>query len=436
MRVIAGYVSQTAYGQTGAVAPSFDFDGAVRVGPYVIESEGTFYTGNASAFADSYFQDYLFYRRGTRIIYDMPEDALRVRVGDIIPDYSGFQTSPDILGLSVQKAYATLQPTKNIRPTGAHSFRIERPSTVEIIVDNALVRRIKLGPGNYNLSDLPLRPGANNVKLVIEDDAGQRQTLEFTDFSGHELLTPDISEWSFNAGVKSYDTGLSSGGGGSGYYAVATSKSQRQSSIFAQREYYFDEPVVSALYRTGIFTSLTADANIQADRHAAMAGGGVTKQTTFGLVTAEFAVSDAFDYGPGAALQLGYAYDKFDWFGAYRSSLRVLGEYRTPEFTTVGTFGNTVDYMAYVSAGWSQQMPWAVTAGLSFSYYFRDGFTFDGSDRWQADVSFSRQIWDNVSGSLSLGYGRDQAAETSVCCIYNQSGFQAYLRVSLDAGRA
>ncbi len=71
-----------------------------------------------------------------------------------------------------------------------------------------MVRHIRLGPGNYNLTDLPLNPGAQNVKLVITDDTGAQQTLEFTDFSGMELLAPGISEWSFNAGIKSYDAGL------------------------------------------------------------------------------------------------------------------------------------------------------------------------------------------------------------------------------------
>ncbi len=128
MRVSASYISQNIYGGTGVQAPSFDFDGAMRIGPYVLEGEGTFYTGNPSYFQQSYFQDYVFYRKGTRLVYDWPDEAIRFRIGDITPDYTGFQTAPDILGVSAQVAYAQLQPTKTIRPTGAHSFRIERPS--------------------------------------------------------------------------------------------------------------------------------------------------------------------------------------------------------------------------------------------------------------------------------------------------------------------
>ena len=118
-------------------------------------------------------------------------------------DSTGFQTAPDLFGLSVQQSYTQLQPGKTIRPAVSHSFSIERPSSVDIVIDGVLFKHIKLGPGNYNLSDIPLRPGANDVQLVIEDNTGARRTLEFKAFSGGELLAPGIAEWSFNAGVKS-----------------------------------------------------------------------------------------------------------------------------------------------------------------------------------------------------------------------------------------
>ena len=49
MRMAASYVSQSSSGSTGVEAPSFDFDGAMRIGPVVLESEGTFYTGDSKA---------------------------------------------------------------------------------------------------------------------------------------------------------------------------------------------------------------------------------------------------------------------------------------------------------------------------------------------------------------------------------------------------
>ena len=446
MRLAASYVSQSTVGNTGVEAPSLSFDGAIRIGSVVLEGEGTFSSGDTQGFTQSYFQNYVFYRSGTRFVYDMPDEAIRIRAGDITPSFAGLQTAPDLLGVSVEKSYAELQPQKTVRPTGSHSFRIERPSTVDIIVDNALVRRIKLAPGNYNISDLPLNPGANNVKLVIEDDTGARQTLEFTAFSGFELLSPGISEWSAGAGIKSADQGLVNPASSQGIFGTTNStivnKSARN-SIYGQRDYYFNQPVASAFYKTGIATALTANADVQADDQAAMAGAGFVTQTLYGLFTAELAGSETYASGLGYAIHAGYGYDKFDWFGTYRAIFRVLGEYRSPGFATVGTIGTGVpiqDYNISVAATYTQQLPSDVTAGLSFSYYFWDHpVNSNLPDRWDANFTLSRQLWDNVSGSLSVGYGWDPTANTTACCassqtntpaISNQSGFQAFVRLA------
>ena len=429
----ASYISQNAYGGTGAEAPTIDFDGAVRIGPYVLEAEGTFDSPGSKWFSPSYFQDYVFYRRGTRLVYDFPDEAIRVRAGDVSPNYTGFQTAPDLLGISADVAYAQLQPQKSIRPTGAHSFRIERSSNVDILVDNVLMKRIRLGPGNYNLTDLPLNPGANNVKLVIEDDTGQRQTLEFTGFSGQELLAPGISEWSVSAGLKSYDMGTPDSGfsgANSSPITTATADKNSRNSFYAQRQYFFNQPAVTGFHKTGILDWLTVNSNFQADTYLAMAGAGIAAQTIDGLFTAKLAASDTYDGGAGFAMQAGYDYDKFNWFG-YSSSFRLLGEYRTRGFETVGTYMTPVDYSAYLAATYAQHLPWSLTAGVSFSYYFVDHTSAsDQGNRWQADASISAPLSDNVSGSISLSYGRDQTADANACCAYNQNGFQAFLRLA------
>ena len=358
----------------------------------------------------------------------MPEEAIRFRVGDVTPLGAGFLSSPDILGISAEKSYEVLQPGKSVRPTGAHSFRLERPSTLDIIVNNALVRRIRLGPGNYNLSDLPLGAGANDVKLVIEDDTGARQTLEFTDFGGAQLA-PGISEWSFAAGIRSYDQGIvdSPTYDGLSNYTVAN----KTSKAYGQRAYYFDQPVANAVYRTGVTPSVTGVADAQIDDQAAIVGAGFLTQTSIGFVSGEFGASENYYEGLGYALRASYGYDKFDWFGNYRSGVRVTGEYRSPNFGAVEGYQPAASYAAYAAASYTQQLPYDVSAGLSFSYYFMDGlFEPNSSDRWNATFSVSRQLWDNVSGSLSVGYGNDQAAISSTCCIFGDSGFQAFVRLA------
>lgn len=430
LHLATSYVSRSTNGTTGMETPTIDFDGAVRVGPYVLEGEGTIYEQNSQWLGASSLENYVFYRRGTRLVYDLPDEAIRIRAGDVSPSYTGFQTAPDLLGVSADVAYAQLQPQTSIRPTGAHSFRIERPSNVDIFVDNVMIKHIRLGPGNYNLTDLPLNPGASNVKLVIEDDTGQRQTLEFTGFSGQELLAPGISEWSINAGIKSYDSGVTEASGSAAASTLANTTLVNKSSLYAQRQYFFKEPAATGFYRMGILDWLTADANLQADTSSAMAGAGAALQTTEGLITAKLAASDSYASGPGFAAQLGYDYDKLKWFG-YNANLRILGEYRTERFETMGTSMTAADYNAYIAATYAQHLPWDLMAGLSFSYYILDRTgSSDPGDRWQANASLSTQLSDNVSVSASFDYGRDQTSEASSSSAQYRNGFEAFLRLS------
>ena len=65
-------------------------------------------------------------------------------------------------------------------------------------------------------------------------------------------------------------------------------------------------------------------------------------------------------------------------------------------------------------ASYTQLLPYDITAGLSASYYHLDKSDalngLNAGDRWQADVSLSTRLMPDLSGSLSLGYGRDQTA--------------------------
>ena len=437
MRMTASYVSQSSVGGTGLESPNIDFNGAVRVGAVVLEGEGTLYTGASVGLDQHLFEDNVFYRRGTRLVYDIPEDAIRLRAGDVATGYAGFQTSPDLLGVNATQSYQQLQPGKTIRPTGAQSFRIERPSTVDVYTGDALVRRLRLGPGIYNISDLPLQAGANTIKLVIEDDTGARQTLEFTAFSGFELLAPGLSEWSGGAGIKSLDSGIANYASVTTLGGATVVPKKSASSVYGQRAYYFNQPAATAFYRRGITDAVTADADIQADERVVMAGGGFVTQTVAGMFAGELAASEDYRYGLGYAVRLGYGYEKFNWFSLYKASFRLLAEWRSPNFTTVETYANGVVAPqmdnASISASYTQHLPYDVTAGASLTYtllYDTQASVSSGGYQWDAEFTASRRLWGDVTGSFSLGYGQDTSQQNQICCYYNRDGFRTFVRLS------
>lgn len=79
----------------------------------------------------------------------------------------GFQAAPDIAGISFFRSYSVLNPQQIIRPRGDRTFRLDRPSTVEVIINGQQVRRLQLAPGNYNLRDFPFAQGGNDIQRSI-----------------------------------------------------------------------------------------------------------------------------------------------------------------------------------------------------------------------------------------------------------------------------
>ena len=140
-----------------------------------------------------------FKRRRSRLVYDFADEEIRIQAGDADVYGTGYQSAPDVLGVTVEKSPRKLSPGENIRATGKSSFRIERPSDVEVLVNGAISQKLRLRAGNYNLSDLPLATGANEVQLIITDDTGERRTLAFTTFFDGNLLGEGKHEWSATA---------------------------------------------------------------------------------------------------------------------------------------------------------------------------------------------------------------------------------------------
>src|SRR3546814_12066783 len=70
------------------------------------------------------------------------------------------------------------------------------------MVNGQLMRRVRLDPGPYDLSDFPTGYGANDVRLNIVDDTGKAETPRFNMFFDQNQLAAGRSEFALYAGVK------------------------------------------------------------------------------------------------------------------------------------------------------------------------------------------------------------------------------------------
>ncbi|MBW8296714.1 hypothetical protein [Sphingopyxis sp.] len=207
-------------------------------------------------------------RGQTFIVHDDLERVVRYRVGDFAVQAEGFQGSPLLGGIAIERTYQELQPSRNIRPSGLFRFELSEPAIVEITVNGAPVRTMRLERGQYDIRDFNFVGGLNEIEIFVRDDLGRRSIARFSQFFDFNLLSPGIDEFGFYVGVKQ-----SRGDNG-------------------QIRYIRDEPVVSGFYRRGLSANLTIGADGQFERGRAMLGGSVTLAQNIGTFAFIGAVSD------------------------------------------------------------------------------------------------------------------------------------------------
>lgn len=340
-----------------------------------------------------------FKRQRSRLVYDLPEQEIRIQAGDADVYGTGLQRSPDVLGVSIEKSPRKLRPGESIRPTGRSSFRIERPSDVEVLINGAIVQKFRLRPGNYNLADLPLATGANEVQLIITDDSGERRSLSFTAFFDGSLLASGKSEWSVAGGLPSYFRD-------------------------GERQYLSDETFGTGFYRHGITDQLTAEANLQGDSSVIMGGAGAFAITPWGLFGLQGALSESSrGYGWAANVSWDIVNFKgpFSYFSGLREAVRFGAEYRSSDYRMPGEFVTTADgilmpqfnYWLRLSAAYSMPIGDRISATLSGRYQFSDEDaivlspnTLKG-DRYGADLTLSSVLGPSLSGGLTFGYSNE-----------------------------
>ncbi len=390
---------------TGVQNPTVLLNSAVRLNGFVLETDAQYAPGEQGVAA--------FSRQDTRLIYDDLPLFVRFTGGDLAVTTRSFQGGVNLAGFSVERLYSTLAPQDNIQPRGNESFTLERPSTVETVINGRTVQQIRLAPGVYNLSDFPFAQGANNVQLLIQDDTGQRQALSFSIFFDRSLLKPGLTEFGLYGGVES-----SSAGGNVDYT---------------------DTPAITGFVRHGFSDWLTAGLNFQADSHVQMGGVESLWGTKIGSIGADFAFSNADQGGAGFAANLGYnLLQQIGEKGASQSLVATI-QYRSPNFATVGEFtsfnhgaiGSTIGG-APITVGDITPITenqYSVQAGLNYNHSFAD-YSFIGAS---LNYSLGRDNNPNL-GQFQVSYGREltPTANAVINLEYDTSGIAKGFSVRLS----
>lgn len=312
--------------------PVLLLDGAARLGDVVIESDAIWTPGNNRTD---------FQRLGSRLVYDDLKSLIRISLGDLETQGRGFQSSPEIAGIALVRSYSTLNPSMIIRPRGDRSFRLERPSSVEILVNGQQVRRLQLAPGNYNLRDFPFTQGANDIRLNVLDDTGRTETLQFNIFLDQTQLAKGLTEFGVYAGVRAP---LGLGG-----------------------PQYSDDVAFSGFLRTGLTDFVTIGANFQADKRVQMAGAEAVFGTSIGTFGVNLAYSHTRGVGDGSAIQATFQ-RLFQHRDGQADALNLFFERRSAKFAPVSFFIPSNPYEYEIGGGYTHSFSRDFYAGIDARY--------------------------------------------------------------------
>ena len=302
----AGYVHESDFDPTGVEPFRADLRGFVSVGGF---------DGWALLWLADYDDDRAApWRRGpVTLVHDDYERAIRYSIGDVRGRGQAFQIAPDILGVSVERDYSSIQPFRNIQPSGRSSFTLDRPARVTVEVNGIVTTTLDLAAGPYDIRDFTFAQGSNQVRILVEDDFGVRELASFSTFADVDLLSSDVSVFGVTAGVL------------------------RERITDEGRLRYTDDPVLTAYYARGLSDSVTVGGQIEISGETSQVGLSGAVGTRFGLLATQVAASISDDREGWAAL-VRYRLPPVEW-RRLTHEVDAQIEHRTAGFASIGDFG-------------------------------------------------------------------------------------------------
>jgi outer membrane usher protein len=316
------------------------------------------------------------FRRGEFFLFhDDVETLRRYSAGDLFIDSTDLQGALPFAGVSVQKLFR-LQPRLFTRPIGRTSFLLERPSTVQVLINGQPVRTLRLNPGPYDLSNFPFVEGANDVQVQVVDDTGAREVFNFTQFFSGELLRQGLNEYAYHAGII-------------------------RESRFGAIDYLEDEWVVSGFHRYGLTDNLTIGGNAQATKDVIQIGGQVLFSSNLGT----FDISASGSKSEGSEVSFAASVDYLLFLRGLgerfaNASLQVSVDYVGRNFASIAAPFVENDIRWRFASSLSMPIIGSINANLSGSY-IDNRFT---EDRFSADLGLSARIANRFNAFVSVGY--------------------------------
>ncbi len=370
---------------TGDVlTPSVFLNGAARYGDFVLEAD---VQGRENVFSGEYELE----RQFARVVYDQPEAFRRWTFGDLDVDQRGRQGFVELGGVGVQRQTRRFDSFRNDSLIGARQLVLQEASTVRVVRNGLTIREFRLDPGQYDLSNLPLQTGSNDIELQIQGDGGRTESVRYDAYLDQIDLEPGDYEYAAYLGVTS-------------------------ERAFGSPDYSDGDLAFTGYWRKAFIDRPAIGVGLQASEEVQT----VTGQTQFILnggarLQVDAAASNGLE---GAGYAGAISYDHFIDLGETSDTWTVALDYTSADFATLGNpFGDnqtsfvfsgayshrfTVDWQSTISASYRASRGELV--GDAYSINATNSYRF--SPEWSAQVGVEYVNFGNQAfGGRDAGVG-------------------------------
>jgi len=152
---------------------------------------------------------------------DLPDRMTTLVLGDTISSEGGWSQPVRYGGLRIGRNFA-LAPSFMTLPLPSVSGSAALPSTIDVLINNSRSRSgIKVAPGAFDITGVPIVTGSGQINLVVTDLRGVQSLLTRDYYSSAKLLAPGLSDFSFEAGALRRNFGLRSNQYGPGFVSAS-----------------------------------------------------------------------------------------------------------------------------------------------------------------------------------------------------------------------
>ena len=218
----------------------------------------------------------------TKDVGSGPLKHSRTALGDLNLSPKGFQSVHSFLGGSVRKEQS-LHPQRMMASLSQREIMVTKPSRIEVYINNQIFSQFHIQPGKFNLNNLPISAGQNNIKVRLIDDLGQIEEFNIMYLFDSNILA---------AGEHEY------------FYGVGRTA---DSNLYG-KSYLVDSTSGSFYHRYGWTSNYSLGINFQSLADQSMFGAEVLSLSDWGIFGFDLAASQGFVQNQidGNALRLSY----------------------------------------------------------------------------------------------------------------------------------